>query len=228
MRLCVLYSGGKDSTYALKKAMETDDVDVVCLISLLSENKESYMFHTPNINITKLQAETIGLPLIQKTTPGEKEKELFDLKKAIYEAKNEYGIDGVVTGAIESVYQASRVQQICDELNLWCFNPLWLKDQVELLKEIVENEFEVIISGIAAYPLDKRWLGRKIDYKVIYELVKMKEKFSISPSGEGGEIETTVLDAPFFRKRIKITDFNTFYRGNSGVYIIKGAELVDK
>lgn len=228
MRLGVLYSGGKDSTYALKKAIESSEMEVVCLISLLSENKESYMFHTPNINTTKLQAEAIGIPLIQKRTPGEKEKELSDLKKAIDEAKNEYGIEGIVTGAIESVYQASRVQQICDELALWCFNPLWLKDQVELLKEIIQHGFEVIISGIAAYPLDESWLGRKIDNRTVKDLVKMGEKFSISPSGEGGEIETTVLDTPFFGKRIVITDSRILYRGNSGLYIIKSAELVDK
>lgn len=226
MKLGVLFSGGKDSTYALFKAMEKEDV--VCLISILSKNKESYMYHTPNINLTKLQAKAIGLPLIQKSTEGVKEEELKDLKQAIMEAKETLNIEGIVTGAVESIYQTERIQKICDALDLQCFNPLWLKNQVELVKEIVESGFKVIISGIFAYPLDKRWLGREIDNQTINDLVLLQEKYQISPSGEGGEIETTVLDAPFFQKRIKILEFEIQANENSGIFLIKKASLVDK
>ncbi|MEM4243462.1 MAG: TIGR00289 family protein, partial [Candidatus Bathyarchaeia archaeon] len=76
MRLGVLFSGGKDSALALHKAAES--AEIVCLITLVSENKESFMFHTPNIAITALQAEALGLPLIRKVTKGEPEKELKD------------------------------------------------------------------------------------------------------------------------------------------------------
>jgi diphthine-ammonia ligase len=226
MRLGALFSGGKDSVYAVYKAHKLEDV--VCLISVLSENKESYMFHTPNIGITELQAEAMGLPLIQEMTPGIKEIELKDLKHAIQRAHHEYGIEGVVTGTIESVYQATRIQQICDTLGLWCFNPFWLKDQVELLREVVNSGFTVIISGIFAYPLDETWLGRKVDHRVIQELVELNQKYKISPSGEGGEIETTVIDAPCFKKRINITNFEIKAQRNAGVFYIKEAKLVEK
>ncbi|MBU7029452.1 MAG: TIGR00289 family protein, partial [Theionarchaea archaeon] len=109
-----------------------------------------------------------------------------------------------------------------------CFNPLWLKDQEELLREIVENEFTVIISGIFAYPLDETWLGKVIDTQIIKKLVELKKKYKISPSGEGGEIETTVLDAPFFKKRIEIVDFEIQIDKYSGVFIIKKVRLVEK
>ncbi len=226
MKLGVLFSGGKDSTYALFKAMEKETI--VCLISIFSKNKESYMFHTPNIHITELQARSIGLPLIQKSTEGRKEEELKDLKQAIKKAKETLKIEGVVTGAVESIYQTERIQKICDTLDLQCFNPLWLKNQIELLEEIVESGFEVIISGIFAYPLDKKWLGREIDNQSIKELVLLQEKYHISPSGEGGEIETTVLDAPFFQKRIEIQEFEIQADENSGIFLIKKARLVDK
>ena len=170
MKLGVLFSGGKDSTFALQRA--TQHHDVVCLISILSENPESYMFHTPNINLTKLQAEALELPLVEKTTKGEKEEELDDLRQALDFAKREHQIEGVVTGAIESVYQATRVQKICDELDLWCFNPLWQKDQLELLEDLIKNKFEVIITGVFAYPFDEKWLGRKIDRKFIEDIMK--------------------------------------------------------
>ncbi len=226
MKLGVLFSGGKDSTYALFKAMEKETV--VCLISIFSTNKESYMFHTPNIHLTELQARSICLPLIQKSTEGRKEEELKDLKQAIKEAKETLKIEGIVTGAVESIYQTERIQKICDTLNLQCFNPLWLKNQVELLEEIVESGFQVIISGIFAYPLDKRWLGREIDKQTIKELIILKEKYQINPAGEGGEIETTVLDAPFFQKRIEILEFEIQANEHSGIFLIKKARLVDK
>ena len=226
MKLAVLFSGGKDSTYALFKAMQKEEI--ACLISIISKNKESYMFHTPNINITKLQAEAIGIPLIQKVTEGVKEEELKDLKRAIEEAKKSFNIEGVVTGAVESVYQAERIQRICNDLDLWCFNPLWLRDQEELLRDIIKAGFKVIISGVFAYPMGKNWLGKEIDKKIINELVKLKEKYEISPSGEGGEIETTVLDAPFFKKKIEILDYKIETEENSGVFIIKKARLVKK
>lgn len=226
MRLGVLFSGGKDSTYALWKVIKKEEV--VCLISVISENEYSYMFHTPNIRITSVQAAAIGLPLVHRTTRGVKEEELQDLKRVIEEARKSYSVEGIVTGAVESVYQAERIQRICSSLGLWCFNPLWLKDQEELLQEIVENEFRVVISGVFAYPLDETWLGKEIDAETIRELVLLKEKYGMSPSGEGGEIETTVLDAPFFRKRIEITDFEIRADKYTGVYVIRQAELVEK
>src|SRR3990170_3528681 len=142
MRLGVLFSGGKDSTLALHKAAKKEEI--VCLITLVSENKESYMFHTPNIDITVLQAEAMGLPLIKKVTEGKPEEELKDLEEAIAQAAKGFKIEGVVSGAVESVYQSKRIQSICDRLNVLCFNPLWKKNQKALLEEIVAKRFKII------------------------------------------------------------------------------------
>jgi diphthine-ammonia ligase len=226
MKLGVLFSGGKDSTLALQKAEEK--ADVVCLITLISENKESFMFHTPNINVTALQAEALGLPLIRKMTEGKPEEELKDLDAAIMQAINDFKIEGVVTGAVESVYQATRIQQICNKLDVWCVNPLWKKNQKDLLEETVSAGFNTVISGVFAYSLDKAWLGKKIDQALIEKLVALSEKYGLSPSGEGGEIETTVLDAPLFKKKIEVLASEVEAQGNSGVFRIKKARLTKK
>jgi diphthine-ammonia ligase len=226
MRLGVLFSGGKDSTYALHLASEKEEA--VCLITLVSKNKESYMFHTPNIDMTTLQAQALGLPLVSVVTEGKKEEELTDLEAAIEEAKEKFQIEGVVTGAVESVYQASRIQRICNHLNVWSFNPIWKYDQQVLLKTLVAKNFEIIISGVFAYPLDEKWLGVRIDPLVIARLLQFQRQYGISPSGEGGEIETTVLDAPMFKQKIEIVDYSTEAKGNCGNFIIKQARLVSK
>ncbi len=226
MRLGVLFSGGKDSTLALHLAAEKEQIS--CLITLVSKNPESYMFHTPNIDMTMLQAEALGLPLVSVTTPGNKEEELIELKKAIAQAKIQFNLEGVVTGAVESVYQASRIQRICHDLNLWSFNPLWKLNQKQLLEILIDKKFQVIISGVFAYPLDEKWLGKQLDPEMIGRLMELQAQYGISPSGEGGEIETTVLDAPLFKKRIEILDSEISARGNSGVYRIKQSRLMPK
>ena len=226
MKLGVLFSGGKDSTFALHKAAEKEEV--ACLITLVSENKESFMFHTPNINVTALQAEALGLPLIQQVTAGKPEAELKELEAAIAQAAKTYSIEGVVSGAIESVYQAERIQRICNRLGLWCFNPLWKKNQRALLEEIVAQGFKTVISGVFAYPLDSTWLGKELNTELINSLSQLERERGISPSGEGGEIETTVLDAPLFKKKIKIADCAVEAKGNSGVFRIKQARLAAK
>ena len=186
MRLGVLFSGGKDSTLALHKAAEKEEV--VCLITLVSENKESYMFHTPNIDLTVLQAEAMGLTLIKKVTEGKPEEELKDLEEAIAQAIKVFKIEGVVTGAVESVYQAARIQQICNRLYIWCVNPLWKRNQKALLEKVVDEGFKTVISGVFAYPLDKNWLGKQIDEDLIEKLWALSKEYGLSPSGEGGEI----------------------------------------
>jgi ABC transporter with metal-binding/Fe-S-binding domain ATP-binding protein len=226
MRLGVLFSGGKDSTLALHKAAEKEEI--VCLITLVSENKESFMFHTPNIDVTALQAEAMGLPLIKKATAGKPEEELKDLEEAIAQAVNCFKIEGVVTGAVESAYQSKRIQSICNRLNISCINPLWKKNQKALLEELVAKGFKVIISGVFAYPLDESWLGKEIDNELIERLSLLGKEFGLSVAGEGGEIETTVLDAPLFKKKIEILESAVEAKANSGVFIIKRARLTPK
>ena len=203
MKLAILLSGGKDSVYSTYLAKKAGH-EIACAISIVSQNPHSFMFHTPSIEKTKKQAEVMNVPIILQETKGEKEIELKDLETAIAKAKKEYKIEGVITGAVESVYQASRVETITNKLKLECFNPLWQKNQIELLKELIENKFDIIITGVFAYPLDKSWIGRKIDAKFISEVEKLQKKFGINPAGEGGEFESFVLNCPLFNKKLEV------------------------
>lgn len=226
MKLGVLFSGGKDSVFACYRAMEKNSV--ACLITLISDNEESYMFHTPNIRRTDLQAEAMGIPLLSWSTKGLKEEELADLKAAITAARDQFGIEGVVTGAIGSVYQASRVQRICRDLDLWCFNPLWQINQVDYLRLLLSRGFEIIISGVFAYPFDASWVGAMITEERIQRLEQLSNRYQINPSGEGGELETFVTDGPIFHRSIEILRASKTYENYRGRYIIEDAKLVDK
>lgn len=226
MKLGVLFSGGKDSVYACRRAMEKNEV--ACLITLISENLDSYMFHTPNIRHSKLQAEALGIPQLVWHTSGEKEAELADLEAAIFAAKNRFGLQGIVTGAIESVYQAARVQRICRAQDLWCFNPLWQINQVDYLRQLVSEGFRTIISGVFAYPFDESWLGAELTEERIRILEGLQKKYKINPSGEGGELETFVLDGPIFKKRLNVLSSSKTYANFRGFFTIDKLQLEDK
>jgi len=199
MRLACLFSGGKDSTYALYLILK-EGHDVKYLVSVFPESSESYMFHYPMIERTKEQAESIGIKHVIVRTKGEKEKELDDLKKAL----GKLDIDGLFSGAIASTYQKSRIDRIAKELGIVSLAPLWHKDQESLLKEQIDAGFEIIITHVAAEGLDRSWVGRRIDYKAFEELKKIRDKHKINISGEGGEFETLVLNCPLFSHPLKV------------------------
>ncbi len=214
MRIGVLFSGGKDSTYSIWLAKKAG-YQVECLISILSKNKDSFMFHTPAIELTKRQAEAMNLPLISRESEGKKEEELADLKRAIEKAIVKYNIAGIVTGAVESVYQAARIQKICDELDIECFNPLWQKDQIELLNDLVKDKFESMIVSVAAHPFDAKWVGRRINENFIDKIKELKDKYKINPAGEGGEYESFVFNCPMFKKKISLEIKDVVGEGNA-------------
>jgi diphthine-ammonia ligase len=226
MKVGALYSGGKDSTLALIKASREHKIE--CLISMISENPESYMFHVPNALLTKYQAEAMEIPIIQEFTKGEKEKELADLKKTIEEAKEKFVVEGIVTGAIKSNYQYSRIKRICDELNLELISPLWQTDEIEELKEVLKEGIKAIIVSVSAYPLTRDFLGKEIDELIIKKFIEFRDKFGFNPSGEGGEYETFVIDSPIFKKRISIGDFDIVWEENSGYLKIKKISFLKK
>jgi len=223
MRVAALCSGGKDSSYALWLAIKQGH-EVAHIVAMIPRREDSWMFHLPNIQLIDLFAKCAGLPLIKAETSGEKEKELEDLRLVL----QELDIEGVVSGAIASKYQRSRIDRICDELGLTSITPLWGREPVELLREMIDSGFEIVITSASAQGFDESWLGRKIDEETLRDLIELNRRYNVSVSGEGGEYESLVLDAPFFRKRIEIPEAERIWRGDSGYLLIRKAELKDK
>ncbi|MBU0536100.1 MAG: diphthine--ammonia ligase [Nanoarchaeota archaeon] len=228
IRLGVLFSSGKDSAYAAY-VMKRQNYDIACLITIKSRNTSSYMFHTPAVDLSSMQAEAMGIPLVVQVTEGVKEKELKDLEKAIKQAKKEYHIEGIVTGALFSDYQRKRIEKICEKLGLKVFSPLWHKNQEEYMRELLDNGFRFIMTAVAAEGLDKSWLGREITQEDIKKLSEIHKRLGINVAGEGGEFESLVIDSPMFRKRIEIKEFEIKEESeNTAVLDIKKAVLEEK
>lgn len=226
MKSVILFSGGKDSSMAVYHALRNGD-EIYALLSMVSRNKESYMFHVPNIHMVDYCSEAMEIPSIDIATDGIKEEELDDLEASLTRLKSK-GVEAVYSGALESTYQRTRIDKICQRLDIKSYSPLWHVDAVEYMHELVDEGFEVIITSVSAYGLDKTWLGRKITHEAIDELVELNKKYGIHPAFEGGEAETLVLDAPFYDRRIVIDDYNIEWDVDSGVYDIRQAHLEEK
>ena len=223
MRVAVLATGGKDSTLALQKVLN-EGYEVKYLVSMIPLREDSWMFHYPNIRLVDLFAEAVDIPLVMAETAGIKEKEVEDLKRLI----EKLNMEALVSGAITSNYQKTRIEKICKQLGLKCLMPLWHKNPLEILKEIVDSKFDVIITGVYAYGFNEKWLGRKINEETIKALMELNRQYGISLVGEGGEYETLVLDMPLFKKRIRIVEAEKVWKNQSGYLLIKTAKLENK
>ena len=223
MKLAALISGGKDSIYSAFKASKNNEI--ACMISFKSKKEDSYMFHIPNIKLVKLQSESMNIPLLFIESSGIKEKELEDIKKALKAAIKKYHILGVVSGALASNYQKTRIDNICCNLNLKSIAPLWHINPEQYLNDLIKNNFKAIITGIAAEGLTKDFLGKEIDDEFIEKI----KRLNIHKGGEGGEYESLVLDCPLFKKKLNIKKAKIEMENYcTGKFIVEDAELIQK
>ncbi len=224
MRVAALFSGGKDSTYAIYKTL-LEGNSVEYLVTVITHNPDSWMFHRINVEMTRHQADVVGIKQVMVPSMGIKEEEVEDLKNAL---EGLSGIDGLVSGVIASRYQKSRIEKICNELGLKCIMPLWGMEPERLLREQCALGFEIIVTSVSAEGLDKSWLGRKLDLAAIEELCRLSERFGINICFEGGEGETFVLDCPLFKKKLRVKEAIKKWFGSGGVYEILSLDYVSK
>ena len=223
-----MFSGGKDSTRSIE-LVEGAGYDVSCLVTIISDNPESYMLHTPNIDLAPLSAKALDLPIEIGHTKGEKEKEISDITQTVERAKNTYGFEVLVSGGLASNYQKTRLETIAKSCGLVSINPLWGIDQKEHLTSLVKDGYRFIITSVSAEGLGPDWLGRTIDEKALSELLHLSSTHKFNVAFEGGEAETLVLDCPRFRNaKINIIESQKEWDGYIGKLDIKTAELILK
>ncbi len=231
-----LFSGGKDSSWALYRALETDR-PVERLVTVHPAG-ESFMYHVPATELASLAAESIGLPLVdvrpedfeadadeREDSSARGDRELEPLEDALVELADELGgIGGVTAGAVESSYQTTRIEAMCDRLDAELFAPLWQEDPRALAEEMLSAGFEITVVRVAAYGLDESWLGRTLDADALGELTALNEEYGVHVLGEGGEFETLVTDGPHMDRPIEL-DYETEFDGTRGSLHITDARL---
>jgi ABC transporter with metal-binding/Fe-S-binding domain ATP-binding protein len=228
VRLAALFSGGKDSTFSIYNLRRMGH-DVACLLTIIPRSENSMLFHFPNIKITTYLALALQTPLSQfESSDPTVEIERDVLKNALVHAKSKYFIEGIVHGGISSVFQRKVFEQVCNELNLSVFSPIWGADPTTYMFELLESDFEIVITGVACQGLDSEWLGRVLDLKAFGELKQISNKYGVNLNFEGGEAETLVTDCPIYKKKVRIRQGVRRWFGDRGIFEIREVGLEPK
>jgi len=194
-----LSSGGKDSILSCQKAIDDGKV-VRYMVTARPKNLNSYMFHSANLGAVPVIAQIAGMEYVEIETQGNKEEELNDLEEGLAALD----IEGVIAGAVGSVYQAERVKTITDRLGLELFTPLWHMDPETLLHEVAQR-MDAMIVVTAAEGLDAGFLGARFNEDLIRRLKHVAATYRIHLAGEGGEYESLTLNAPFYSRPLTYT-----------------------
>lgn len=220
MRLAVLFSGGKDSTYAAYTMTQMGH-ELAALVSVVPSDEHSWVFHVPNLQFLPAMAEAMGLPLLTENSTGEEESDLEALRKAL----TRVDVDGVVMGAIASDYQWDRINQVCEDLGLRTFSPMWRKDPEMLMEDMIMSGIRSIPVRVSCEGMDGSWLGRELDTPALDALRELSKKYGMNLAGEGGEYETLVLDSPLHHARLLLLDVRKEMSRDEGRLIIGRVEL---
>ncbi len=208
MKVISSWSGGKDSCLACYNAMQ-DGLDVSYLMNMAVNGRS----HGLDMKLVSAQSQSIGIPLMQRVVTWNTYEEEFknsvdelirDLRSRSSEGNalrlKKKGVDGMVFGDIDLQEHRDWVENICAELGVKAFLPLWKRDRIEILNEFISAGFEAVVVCVRSDVLDREWLGRVVNE----EFVKDLSHTGIDLCGEFGEYHTFVVDGPIFKKKIKI------------------------
>jgi diphthine-ammonia ligase len=190
------WSGGKDSCFAYWKAI-SKGLKVSHLLNFINTDSTKAMSHGLDSQLIALQAQAMGLPILQQKITWETYEAGF--KDALEKLKLK-NIAGLVTGDIYLQEHKDWIDRVCGESGVKALLPLWGMDSTRLLTDFIETGFKAIIVSVKAKLLGKEWLGRQVDKKLASELGKL----AIDVCGEAGEFHTFVYDGPSFKKPVKI------------------------
>ena len=225
MNLAALFSGGKDSTYSIYKAKQMGH-DIKCLITVFPKSDNSHLLHFPNIELTKLQSETLKIPQITSTSNSDDlSDEMYALEVLIEKARADFQIDGLVHGGISSEFQKKKFEKICKEDNLDIISPLWKTNPKEYMINLLNSNFKFILTSVSSDGLDETWLGKIISIDDVSLLSNLSSKHGFNLNFEGGEAETFVTDCPIYSHPIKINKSQTIWDGYRGRFEIEDASL---
>jgi diphthine-ammonia ligase len=219
-----LVSGGKDSVYSAYLA-DGQGLEVDELLTIAPEDPDSFLFHTPNVGLVRWIAEAWGKRHRIVAVPGVgEEAETAALREALAGSSG-----AVVAGAIASAYQWSRLERLTFELGRRLYVPLWGKAAGRVVREEIAAGLDIRIVQVAAEPLGPELVGQRLDLAQLAELERVSaEVRPIQVAGEGGEYETLVVDAPFFRGKLVLEGEQVERRGGATRMTIDGAHLEPK
>jgi uncharacterized protein (TIGR00290 family) len=194
------WSGGKDSCLACYKAIQKG-YKIKHLLHFVSRESKRSCFHGIENRLMQLQAEALGINMIQKEVSPDMAKYESEFKEAVSKLKTE-GIATMVFGDIYLLDHANWVERVCKELGITAVEPLWNNPAEAVLEEFINLGFKAVVVSCQADKFGSEFIGREVNRELLEYLVSR----NICPCGENGEFHTFVTDGPMFKKCIRIVE----------------------
>lgn len=203
----VSWSGGKDSCLACYKAIKMG-YKISHLMNFITAEYQRVALHGIRKELIQKQAESIGLPLVQKEVISGPESNYEMVFKETIRVLLPGGIKGLVCGDIYLQEHKQWLEARCAELGIELVEPLWGMRTEDIMDEFLNAGFQSLL--VSARPeserpqtgLPKEWIGKIIDRDFVQYLKKHKPYIDLC--GEGGEYHTFVINGPLFKKKIEI------------------------
>lgn len=209
-KVCVGWSGGKDSVLALYEILKTDKYEVLKLLTTLTKDYDRISMHGVRRELLEQQVRSLGFSLeemfISKSTSNEDyENGLLKILIRLQATQ----VFSMVFGDIFLEEVKSYREQMLSKIKMDCVFPLWKRDTCELAHTFINNGFKAVITCVDSNVLGKEFAGRIFDEQFLSDIPS-----SIDPCGENGEFHSFVFDGPIFHEKISFTKGEIVLREN--------------
>ncbi len=203
-----LFSGGKDSFYAIRKVLENGSLDLLVSISSNSGDTQLHAGPEANREIRKQQLEGIGLSYREIVVNSERGY-LHHLFKGLQDIVRRENVGYLVTGDLWHPYTGGIGDMLAGALDVELVRPA--RDScpsrdhsMKYMSEVLESAIKAVIVSVRDGDLPREFIGREIDYGFLQEL----ERRGIDVAGEGGEYQSLVIASPIMTGCIVISDYS--------------------
>jgi uncharacterized protein (TIGR00290 family) len=192
MRCALGWSGGKDATLALDRAVR-QGLDVRYLFNIHEGTSGLVRFHGVRRELIARQAEALGLELLEgRTDPAGFEAELL----RILDALRLRGVEAILFGNIHLADVRGWYEERTTGLGFRHVEPLWGTPPADAAAELVARGYRARVVSVNLEIGRAEWLGRNFDAALLEELRRTE---GVDAAGERGEYHTFVFDGPLFR-----------------------------
>ncbi|HLC60602.1 MAG TPA: diphthine--ammonia ligase [Candidatus Nanoarchaeia archaeon] len=214
MDVAILYSGGKDSTFAIQQAIDKG-WNIKYLISVKPTRKDCFLFHYATVEHTKEFAKQLGIPhFYVSCRVADPVKEADIVKKVVEKNRSKMKVDAVVlggTGLQET--QLKSIQNALRQFNIDVFASHAGEEHDLVMEQMLDKGYEIMVTQIASDGL-KEWLGKNITKDNFPQLKKDSIKYGFHIGFEGGYADTLVTNCPLFEKQMVVEEMSVIFEDN--------------
>ena len=204
------WSGGKDAAWALHALRQRDDVEVVGLLTTITEGFERVAMQGIRVDVLHAQAAAVGLPVIEARMPQRASNTLYEdvFASALARARERWpALRHVAFGDLFLADIKAYREALCARLDWTPLFPLFGSDTATLARDMIDGGLRASLCCVDTQQLDPAFAGRAFDFSLLAALPPQ-----VDPCGENGEFHTCVSNGPMFAAPLALRRGDTVLR----------------